>query len=352
LKVNKFLILNKTHKMIKLFFPLLGTLLLCTTSSIAQDSLWTSKRPDGHAPISVMGDHIHKKGGFMFSYRYMTMSMKGTISSSSRISDEAIYSNYMVSPQTMQMAMHMIGAMYAPSDNLTLVVMANYRSSFMDLKTKMGINFSTTSDGFGDVLLASLYSIFNRNHQSLHTNIGISIPVGGINQRDATPMAVKSPLAYAMQLGSGTFDPFMGATYLRQWASYSMGIQSTYRFRLGNNSKNYSLGNRFVFVGWGAIKASDYLSFSTSINYFNVDKIKGEDPDLNQMMMPLFNTVNSGRSQLDLGIGANVLFSDETLKNLRLAAEVKLPIAQDVTGIQMKNKVSVTIGIQYALAHH
>ena len=335
----------------KLLFPLLGTLLLCTQTSLAQDTLWSSNRPDGHAPISVMSDHTHKKGEFMFSYRSMLMSMEGTILSSNPVSNEAIYENYMVSPQDMQMDMHMIGAMYAPSNKLTLAIMANYASNVMDLKTKMGVDFTTASDGFGDISLTALYKFFNKNRQSLHANIGISMPVGNINQRDMTPMMAQAPLAYAMQLGSGTVDPFLGATYLRQWNRYSWGAQSTYRFRLGSNSKNYSLGNRFDFVGWGAINASDFLSFSTSLSYFNIDKIEGKDSDLNPMMMPLFNTVNSGRSQWDLGIGANILFLNETLKNLRIGAEVKLPIAQDVEGVQMKNKLLITLGVQYAFGH-
>ena len=36
-----------------------------------------SSRPDGHAPIGVMGDHIHREGEIMFSYRAMMMNMSG-----------------------------------------------------------------------------------------------------------------------------------------------------------------------------------------------------------------------------------------------------------------------------------
>ena len=336
----------------KLFFPVLGTILLCTTSSIAQDTLWTSNRPDGHAPISVMGDHTHKKGELMFSYRYMQMTMDGLISDRSRVSNTSIFENYMASPQNMDMQMHMIGAMFAPSDKLTLALMANVLSNAMDLKTKMGIDFTTTSSGFADVSLAGLYKLFNSNRQTLHANVGISIPVGNISQRDATPMAAQAPLAYNMQLGSGTFDPFMGFTYLKQWDRFSIGTQSIYRFRLGQNSKDYALGNRFDFVGWGALKASEYLSLSTCVSYSNTAKIDGKDARLNPMQMPLFSTVNSGRSQWDFGVGANVLFLKESLKNLRIAAEAKLPIAQDVNGVQMRNKIVLTFGVQYALAHN
>ena len=41
-----------------------------------------SFRPDGHAPISVMGDHMHAMGEWMVSYRYMTMDMKGLLKGS------------------------------------------------------------------------------------------------------------------------------------------------------------------------------------------------------------------------------------------------------------------------------
>ena len=65
----------------KKLFPILGILLLVSTPNLAQDNLWNSSRPDGHAPISVMGDHLHKKGEFMLSYRFMQMRMEGNLSS-------------------------------------------------------------------------------------------------------------------------------------------------------------------------------------------------------------------------------------------------------------------------------
>ncbi len=40
-------------------------------------------RSDSHAPISIMGDHMHKKDEFMVSYRYMFMGMDGYQSGSS-----------------------------------------------------------------------------------------------------------------------------------------------------------------------------------------------------------------------------------------------------------------------------
>lgn len=215
----------------------------------------------------------------------------------------------------------------------------------------MGVNFTTESSGFGDISVFSLVKIMNINRQSLHTNIGVSIPTGGINQRDATPMMNNAKLAYPMQLGSGTWDPTLGLTYLGQSDKFSWGAQSKYKFRLGDNSENYTFGNRFDIVGWGAVKVSDYISFSTSLSYFDTQKIDGVDADLNPMMMPLFNTSNSGRSQLDVGFGTNFYVPKGSLKNLRIWVEVTIPTYQKVNGIQMKNTSMATFGIQYVIRH-
>ena len=335
----------------KILTPVLGAILLWSNVTIAQENQWTSARPDGHAPISVMGDHYHKKGEFMFSYRFMPMWMEDNIQSSDDISNEDIYQNFMVAPQKMNMNMHMLGAMYAPSDRVTLMVMGNYISNSMDLRTRMGVDFTTESDGLGDITVLSLIKIMNSNRQSLHANVGISIPTGDIDQRDDTPMMNNAQLAYPMQLGSGTWDPIMGLTYLGQSDKLSWGAQSKYKFRLGDNSEDYTFGNRFDIVGWGAIKVSDYFSFSTSLSYYDTQKIDGVDADLNPMMMTLFNTANSGRSQLDVGIGTNFFVPKESLKNLRIGAELKIPAYQNVNGIQMENTIMATFGIQYAIGH-
>lgn len=118
---------------------------------------WSSYRPDGHAPISIMGDHLHHKGGWMFTYRYMKMNMKNLQQNGDEISNmKAHMGGYMATPLEMNMDMHMLGAMYAPSNNVTLMIMTNYLTNNMDLQmlnmsTDMIMPFSTSSSGFGDL---------------------------------------------------------------------------------------------------------------------------------------------------------------------------------------------------------
>ena len=46
--------------------------------------------PEDHAPIMVMGDHMHKAGEYMVSLRHMDMSMDGNLSGTDDIADSAI----------------------------------------------------------------------------------------------------------------------------------------------------------------------------------------------------------------------------------------------------------------------
>ncbi|PCH62021.1 MAG: alpha-amylase, partial [SAR86 cluster bacterium] len=154
-------------------------------------------RADSHAPISIMGDHMHNKGEWMTSYRFMSMDMQDNLSGSNRLSVEEIATTaanrfadvsgqpptLRVVPTKMHTDMHMFGGMYAPSDNITLMVMASYLERDMDLTTfqgGMGIDrlgtFNTKTEGWGDVKVASLIRLYKDQTHQVHLNAGLSLP--------------------------------------------------------------------------------------------------------------------------------------------------------------------------------
>lgn len=318
---------------------------------------WKSNRPDGHAPISVMGDHYHHKGEVMFSYRFMYMNMEGLQKGSNTISNtEAHNAGYMVTPLSMPMKMHMLGAMYAPSDKVTLMVMVNHIENDMDLQmrnmmTGMIMPFSTGSSGLGDVKLGMLYKFINENRGSLHANVSISIPTGELNAKDATPMSTPNEiqLPYPMQIGSGTYDANLGLTYLGQAETVSWGSQLKGTYRFGKNSYDYSLGNCYSLNSWFAVKTHQWLSFSARLEGLIVSPINGKNQNLNPMMVTTANTKNSGGKFINGGLGFNVYAFKGSLKNLRFGFEFSTPLYQNLNGIQLKNKETITAGLQYSL---
>ena len=326
------------------------TIILLSTDAFTQTDNWTSGRPDGHAPIGVMGDHRHGAKEWMVSYRYMRMGMQDNLDGTNRLTNEQILTNYMVAPQqmTMTMHMHMVGVMHAPTDRLTLMAMAQYLTNDMNLRSRMGMNFSTVGQGLGDTRVSAIYGLFNRGRQTMHLNLGVSIPTGSINERDATPMETDMQLPYPMQTGSGNWDVLPGLTYLGQTDRVSWGAQATGTVRLGENDRGYTLGNQLNGTGWVAYRWNNWWSTSLRLAGSTGVAIDGRDEELNPMMIPTANTNNFGGQRLDGLLGVNFYVHEGRLYNHRLSVEFGLPLYQHLNGPQMAGRSVLTLGWQWA----
>jgi len=258
---------------------------------------------------------------------------------------------FMVVPIKMPMNMHMIGAMYAPSNRITLMAMLPYISMKMNHITTNGGSFTTKSSGFGDVKVGAMYKFLNKQRQSLHGQLGFSLPTGTIQNKDKTPASNGNDaiLPYPMQIGSGTFDTDLGLTYLGQSDTFSWGSQLKGTFRLGKNDNEYRLGNKYGLNNWFAIKTSKYISFSARVQGLLVDEISGENPDLNPGMIITADTNNSGGEYIYGGLGMNFYLPNGTMKNIRLGLEFSTPLYQNINGTQLKQKETLTFGLQYSL---
>ena len=160
-------------------------------------------------------------------------------------------------------------------------------------------------------------------------------------------------LGYPMQLGSGTWDLLPGITYLGQSGDYSYGAQVSGVLRIGDNSRNYSLGDGLAGTIWGARKLSDSLSVSARLRGVNTGNVDGEDPDIatrfcGMMKSPSFDPNSRGREEAHVGLGANYYIRKGQLKGHRFALEWETPVKEDFDGVQMKVDSIWTLGWQYA----
>ena len=322
--------------------------------SSAHEGPWTAARPDGHAPISVMGDHMHKMGEWMVSYRYMSMEMEGLLSGSSNVTSNSQLGTMMMPgdfdmvPTKMTMDMHMFGTMYAISNKWTLMGMINYLDNEMTMQSRM-MKMGSESSGLGDIKIAGLYDLAQWDSgRRMHLNLGLSLPTGSIDEKDS----MSRVLGYGMQLGSGTYDFHPAITYLAQTEKYSYGAQLGGILRIGENDQDYTLGNKFEAALWGARKITDSLSASAKLDYSTQSEIDGSDTrlDARNMMMasPSFQTASQGRDITTFGLGLNYYFQNGGLSGHRLAAEWETPIDQKVNGVQLELDSVWTLGWQYA----
>ena len=350
--------------------------------------------PDGHAhgstgpghddnsPLGVMGDHAHQAGEAMFSYRYGIMEMNGNLDGSTSVSTQDILdAGFMMAPTSMRMEMHMLGAMYAASDSITLMAMLPLKRIEMSSRMPMPANPSMTmtrkakTSGAGDLKIAGLFPLWaaDDHNRTLILNAGLSIPTGSIKETGPGMNGGETMrLPYPMQLGSGTFDLLPGLTYIAEKFGGSWGTQVASVIHLGENGEGYSLGNRFQATTWYSRKLSDTLSASARIEGSTWGNIDGQDAEMNPMMSPNARADLRGGERVDILFGLNIfldtdrwdkwdrLFIDKDNgqllqakpqensmdKETRLSIEIGFPVHQDLDGPQMESDWRLMVGLQ------
>lgn len=322
-----------------------------------------------HAPIGVMADHMHKAGEWMISARQMRMEMKGNKVGHNKVNDiqvleifnmHAVPDKLKVVPQTMTMDMTMLGVMFAPNDDLTLMMMTNYIEKKMTANTYAMMNnsrlgsFTTTSEGMGDTTISALFNIEvlpSSNFGAWHGSIGVSVPTGSVKEVDTilTPMNMRqvSRLPYAMQLGSGTYDLKPSLTYVVNRDNYVYGGQINGTLRLDDNSQGYSLGNELTATAWIMKSFSDQVAGALRLDYTRNGTIDGLDTQIDKPIQSAQTHMYGGR-RANIGLGINFLGHHGWLSGHRLALELRKPLYEDLNGPQMSQHMSINLGYQHA----
>jgi len=298
------------------------------------------------APAGVMGDHVHRRGDWMFSYSYMRMHMDGMRDGTDGLSDGEVLADYMVAPLRMDMEMHMLGAMYALNDSFTVMAMLPYVKKDMDHITRMGARFTTRSEGVGDVRLSGLYGLSRTEQRNILVSLGVSMPSGDIDESDDTPAMNDAQLPYPMQLGSGTWDLLPGVTYTDGFGAWSWGGQVVATLRLGDNDNNYSLGDRLELSGWASYRLAPAWSASLRLAGQTWGDVDGEDPQLNPALVPTADPELQGGRRLDLLAGVNLFVPGNGFGANRVALEAGLPVYEHLDGPQMSADWSLTASWQ------
>lgn len=344
-----------------------------------------SPRPDSHAPLGVMGNHVHGGGELMFSYRFMGMAMNGLREGTLPISTEAALHDYATVPISMQMQMHRFGAMFAPHDSVTLMAMINYREDSMEMEGAhlhdsgdhdhpVGHHSMATS-GLGDLRLSALIPLLNTSNADFLLNAGASLPTGAIDLKDTHGGDALTFLPYPMQLGSGSFELRPGLTFTATHGLWSYGVQAQGAIPLNKNSRDYKLGLTIGSTLWGTRRLNDSLSISlrgSFENWGNITTSTSEEKTESHAhghtdahgshaaptktaqpnyMSPTMDPNLQGGTRGSLAVGVNLIFPDRLgriLAGQRFAVEFQTPVYQSLDGPQTELDWTLIAGWQYA----
>lgn len=323
----------------------------------------------GNTPTSIMGDHVHDKGEWMFSYSFMQMGMKDNRDGTSDLSPADISGDVIntsgsgpatmrIVPLEMTMDMHMLGAMYGVTDRLTLMAMGHYLDNDMQHVTYAMGNpdlevgrFTTRSQGWGDTKLSALYDLTPKQPYSIVAKAGLSIPTGSIKQRDGiiNPMGASANirLPYGMQLGSGTYDLEPAITYSQESGLYNWGAQYAGQIRLGENSQDYTLGDKHKLTAWGGYQFTPMLGGTLRVTGEHEAKIDGRDTVITGPVQTA-DPNNYGGNRIEIGVGFNITPQTPAWRNHSIGVEGSLPVYQDLNGPQLKRDYGLAARYRYS----
>lgn len=324
-----------------------------------------------HAPVpaGVMFGHMMRTPGeFMVGYRYMYNRRAGDVLHGTHVaSDRDVVFNgctgrpcQLVSTY-MDMHMHMLNIMYAPTSWLNLMIMPMFMDMNMNMRKLKGAppldpdlvgghihavnGQGHFTGGLGDTWVVALVNLFDAPMHHLHMGVGVSAPTGphdikavGMEVNKNSPY-FKKPLFlhYGMQLGSGTWDFLPSLTYTGGLDHWYWGGQLSGIVRMeSKNSSGYALGDVFNATAWGGYNLFNWLSASVRGIYTAQGAIRGQFngpvPGSAEVDYPF----NYGGNYWDVGFGLNANVTGGALQGNRLSVEWVQPVMDDVNGYQVE----------------
>ena len=315
------------------------------------------------APVGTTGNMHHN--GWMVSIEHGLMHMNGNIMDGDSISNADILqmpnamgsmpANLSVIPNDMDMQMTMIDVMYAPSKDITLMMMGTYMSKDMTLKTYSGMmsrellgKFSTSSSDISDLTFSALYSLHNEDNSKWHGELSVQKSIGKNDDIDQvlTPMGTEMNmiLPYAMQSSDKATRLILGLTNTRKLNDKTSWTNQG-RYKKVVNKKDWAFGDQLELNSWIQYQYKPYLSLSTRLKFVTQSDISGTNP---LIMAPVqtANPKNYGGDELHIGFGASHPLSLFGINNQHIGVELMLPLVQEKNNLQMESAYQVIFGYQ------
>ena len=315
--------------------------------------------PGKYEPIGVFASCCTGKEDWTFSYSYMNMYCKGNQMGTDKVGDYSVFQQYgyMMSPNSMNMQMHMLMAMYGINNRFSTMAMVSYNMNSMTGMAPGSMNMPTSSktSGIGDTKIYLLYKLLQECRSNIIIGAGINIPTGSTTINGTNMLGDNQRLAYPMQIGTGTWNILPSITYFGQRNItdkniLSYGIEAKADIKPSNNPQGYSFGNQYNLTAWGSYKFASWASCSARIEGINQDKISGFDPAIYPLMYndPSANPGNFGGKWLNAYLGFNFYINKSAFKNLRLLVEYGMPVYQNLNGTQMSVNNTLQAGCKYS----
>jgi hypothetical protein len=254
-------------------------------------------------------------------------------------------------PISMDMVRYTMTAGYEFSPRFRAFASLPYVRNTMDMTSSLGpmlgwqdMTMEPTS-GVGDATLLGLYRLHGNGEmaptQAVFLGLGVKAPTGSSTERYSSGRLIHAH----MQPGTGSWDPLLTLLYTSTTGHLTFQADAAYQYTT-ENREGYEAGDSASGGLTGRYVVSTMLGINANITYLHTGRASDGNgayynPATNSNLMD--DPANTGGNSLWLTPGLHVL----PVKNLALEAKVKVPLWQNVNGIQLVSSSIWSAGISY-----
>lgn len=333
---------------------------LAAPAAAQDDHTIVVQTPLIHPAAGLMNEHMHEGGEFMLGLRFERTYFGGTNQSGTdEIADtDIVAAGYTVRTKDMTMDMVMLDLMYAPTPNLTLMVMPHYmwhRMTMLGIDPAIGTGggmgghglpygeeHAHGAEGFGDTLVSASYRLARKPHFGAHATLGVWVPTGSVSKTNPNGTFVH----YGMQSGSGTWDVEPSVTVTGRAGAIGWGGQVGYRWRSDeHNASGFAFGDKARATGWVSTQLGRDVGATARLEYVHEGQVLGQYDGPHNLAAPADRQENYGGDVVSAGLGLNWLLPVGGAGKPQLSGELSVPLYRDLNGIQAPQDWRFTLGL-------
>lgn len=332
---------------------IVAALLALSSPLAAQDEyVWTSNRPDAHAPLGVTSERTLDLGELEVTYRFTEMKSRGVRFLKDTLPIAQTLQIYQVAPLTLSHQTHFVMVAFGVLEDLTVEATAEFGVFEREQLTSGGIYYRTGAEELGDITASAIYEVYRGGPFLLNISLGGVIPTGKSRTYAVTPFSggAEEALPYDMRPGGGTFAFLPGISGEVQNEYGSLGAQFKGRINVGTGVTDYTRGDVYEANAWAAYRFNDVVSASAGARWQSWGHIEGADPQLDPSRDPLNDPVFLSGKRVDMPLGVNfVIPGTGPLGGHRVMLEAVYPLHHDYDGPQMGLDWGLNVGYRLGL---
>ena len=327
-----------------------AALLAVASPLVAQDEwVWTSDRPDGEAPLGVFGARTLDAGTIQVSYQWIQRNSMGIWYGKDSLELSTTLQLYEVAPLTLSDRRQTAQVAFGVTDALTVRARGAFALIERQSLRDTGTFFIMSANALADIEAEATYNVIRQGSYRVDVTGGAVIPIGKSATYAVSPYSTpdEEPTPYDMRPGAGSFGIFGGASFDVQNEVGSVGGQFKARTYVNENSRGFTLGDRYEASGWASYNVNDDIGISAGVRWEKWGNIDGADAFLSTVAMrdPMNAGVFLSGLRASMPLGINIMMpAGSMLAGHRFAFEVIYALHHDYDGPQLGLDWGMNIG--------